>query len=322
MSGHIIHAYRFDEGAATNVVPHDISKHIKGAELAWVHLDAAHPDTKAWLNSELDYLDPYIVQALLEDETRPRLTEINGGLLLILRGVNLNPDAEPEDMVSIRLWIDKHRIISMQRRKLKAIQDMIHGFNSGKAPPDAGQFICTLIARLSERMEPVLSELSETTDNIEEDVLETTDIGLRKSITTVRKRAIMLRRYIAPQRDAIMQLRQLDMDWITHNHKRQITEVYNRTTRYLEDLDAIRERAQIVKDEIASSLSDRMNHNMYLLSVIAAIFLPLGFLTGLMGINLGGIPGADSNDGFLIFSLILLVVVALEVWVFRKMRWF
>jgi zinc transporter len=138
----------------------------------------------------------------------------------------------------------------------------------------------------------------------------------------IRKKAIMFRRYMAPQRDAIGQLRMSDLDCLSDIHKRQLQEAYNHIVRHVEDLDAIRERAQIVKDEIANILSDRLNKNMYVLSVIAAIFLPLGFLTGLLGINVGGIPGAGNEYAFWLFCGILGTLVALQVVVFKRLKWF
>ena len=92
--------------------------------------------------------------------------------------------------------------------------------------------------------------------------------------------------------------------------------------RYVEELDAIRERAQIVKDELANMIADRLNKNTYILSVIAAIFLPLGFLTGLLGVNIGGIPGVNSPIAFAVFCLLLTILVAVQVIIFRKLKWF
>ncbi len=65
-----------------------------------------------------------------------------------------------------------------------------------------------------------------------------------------------------------------------------------------------------------------MNKNLYILSVIAAIFLPLGFLTGLLGINVAGIPGADFEGAFLIFCILLVLVALGQVVVFRFFKWF
>ena len=111
------------------------------------------------------------------------------------------------------------------------------------------------------------------------------------------------------------------MDWLEQTHKRRLQESLDRLIRYIEDLDTIRERAQVVKDELASALADKMNKNLYMLSIVAAIFLPLGFLTGLLGINVGGIPGAENGDAFLIFVGMLIAVVALQMVIFKKLKW-
>ena len=324
MSNAIIHAYDFDgNGGGTPI--QDIkqaSEKIKQDELAWVHLDANHPDTKTWLESELSYLDPFVVPALVAEETRPRITEINDGALIILRGVNLNDNADPEDMVSIRLWVDNNRIISVEKRTMKAVTEMSHRIARGKGPTDAGSFTTKLIGLLFDNMEPVISDLDDRTDNIEEQILDDPDMLLRENIVDIRKKAIILRRYMAPQKDAIGQLRASDLDWIKQASYRQLQENHDRILRYVEDLDAIRERAQIVKDELANILADRLNKNMYILSVIAAIFLPLGFLTGLLGINVGGIPGADNLDAFWIFCAILFVLVIIQIAIFKAKKWF
>ena len=84
----------------------------------------------------------------------------------------------------------------------------------------------------------------------------------------------------------------------------------------------MRERAQIVKDELSNALSDEMNRNLYQLSLITAIFLPLGFLTGLLGINVGGIPGAETPTAFWIFCGLLSLLVGMQLAMFRRLRWF
>lgn len=324
MNEHILLSYGFDGRGGGKILTADsITKRIKDNALTWVHLDANHTNTRAWLEKEIPYyLNPFIIDALLDEETRPRMTQVNNGVLLILRGVNLNKNSVPEDMISIRLWVDEHRIISLRKRHLKAVSDIETKIKQGKGPKDTGEFICTLISRLFERMEPVLSRLDETTDDIEEHILEKANTTLRETIVDVRKKAIIFRRYMAPQREAINGLRMADIKWLQENHKHHLQESYNHITRYVEDLDAIRERAQIVKDELANIITDRLNGNMYVLSVIAAIFLPLGFLTGLLGINVGGIPGAENTDAFLIFCAVLSAIVVIQILVFKRFKWF
>lgn len=319
----ILHAHEIiGDGSARRLTGSEIAEKIRSDDLAWVHLDATNPNARAWLEREVTYLDTIILDALLADETRPRMMEFDKGIMLILRGVNLNENAEPEDMVSIRLWIDAQRIISLRRRKLKAVTDLRQMLENGRGPKNAGEFLCKLSARMFERMEPVLTDIDERADDVEERVMEEPQVTERREIINIRKEAITLRRYIAPQRDVMVYLRSSDMDWLEQLHKRQIQESLDRLTRYIEDLDMIRERAQIIKDELANALADRLNRNMYILSVIAAIFLPLGFLTGLLGINVGGIPGAEDNNAFYIFIAMLIALVITQVTIFKKLKWF
>lgn len=319
----IIHALKIEgDGRGTTLTGEAITHEIKDKALAWVHLDINDSESREWLEREITYLDQIIIDALLADETRPRILEFEQGALMILRGVNLNENAEPEDMVSVRLWIDESRIISIQRRQLKAIKDIKDHLLDGKGPKNSGDFIAMLSARLFERMEPVFNELDEKLDDVEEIVMDSPDISERQTITTLRKQAIMFRRYISPQRDVISTLRTSELSWLDSMHKRRLQESLDRVIRYIEDLDTIRERAQIVKDELANALADKLNKNMYVLSVIAAIFLPLGFLTGLLGINIAGIPGAEYPNAFMVFVVMLLVIVLMQVILFKKFKWF
>jgi zinc transporter len=322
-SNGIIHAMRVSsEGKAEDLEKVSTYAEIPANNYLWIHLDRNEQDSADWLNSELQYLDDIVVEALLAEETRPRILEYEKGVLLILRGVNLNQDAKPEDMVSIRLWIDEHRIISVRRRKLKAVTDIRERLLQGKGPKSPGELLSQLVGRLLERMEPIFSELDEELDDIEEEVMESPDSKSRSEITAIRKQAIMFRRYIAPQRDVLAALRSSDQVWLEPLQKRYLQESLDRIIRYIEDIDTIRERAQIIKEELTSTLSDEMNRNLYMLSVIAAIFLPLGFLTGLLGINVGGIPGAGNPIAFAVFCLFLAGVVSFQILLFKRLKWF
>lgn len=319
---HILYAYEFDgQGGATKLEGDAIAQKIKDDSLAWVHFNVDHDDTREWLAKEASYLDPLILDALLEEETRPRITEYPEGFLIILRGVNLNDDAREEDMVSIRLWIDPHRIISTRRRKLRAVVHIRERLEAGKGPKNSADFLSTLVSRLIGNMEPVLIHLDDDTDQIEEDILGEPDMDHRKAINQIRKKAIILRRYIAPQKEAISYLMASDIPWITPQNMRQFRESHDKMTRYIEDLDAIRDRSQVIKDELANILSDRMNKNLYVLSLIAALFLPLGFLTGLLGINVGGMPGVESELAFWAVCALCIVVLGFEYVLFRWLRW-
>lgn len=288
--------------------------------ILWAHFDVYTQDVHDYLFTRSG-LDRIVAEALLELETRPRTLLTKQGLLLVLRGVNLNPGANPEDMVAIRIWSDGQRIYSVRRRKLLTIQDMRDNIEAGQGPSNCGEFMVDIADRLVERMANVVSDIDDTVDQLEDQVISSESYQLRTRIAHVRREAIGLRRYLAPQRDALMRLQSERLDWLNDHDRMRLREVIDRTTRYVEDLDAARERAAVSQEELMGRLSEQMDRRMYLLSLVAAIFLPLGFLTGLLGINVGGIPGAEYHWGFAIVSIVMLSLVIVQFFVFKRRKW-
>tara|TARA_R110002124_G_scaffold233406_1_gene398751 strand:+ start:126842 stop:127819 length:978 start_codon:yes stop_codon:yes gene_type:complete len=319
---HILFAVKLDHnGGGTDLALEHVSEEIQSKNLSWVHMDATHDASRAWIEREVPYLDHLIIDALLAEETSPRMIEHNNGVLLILRGINLNENEAPEDMVSLRIWIDPERIISLQRRELKAVKDVYGALIKAKGPKNAGDFITMLLSRLYDRMEPTLIDLDNQLDDLEQKVMEEPSELERNDISQIRKKTIIFRRYIFPQREILNHLKRTEMEWLDLTQRRHIQESWDRVTRYIEDLDAIRERTMIVTEELNTFLSSGMNRNMYVLSIISLIFLPLGFLTGLLGINVGGIPGADNPYAFALFLLILCGIILIQIAILKKSRW-
>ncbi len=113
-----------------------------------------------------------------------------------------------------------------------------------------------------------------------------------------------------------------DCEWLNSEHKMHVQENCDIITRYVEDLNEIKDRCQIVHDELENTLSYKLNRNMYMMAVIASIFLPLSFVTSLFGINVGGIPGGLDEFGFWWVCILLGVFVLIQIIVFKKLKWF
>ncbi len=292
-----------------------------GDGLLWVHLNRDSEGSRHWLQDESG-LDPLVVDALLAEDTRPRCVQMGSGVMLFLRGVNLNPGANPEDMVSIRVWLEERRIITVRIRRLLSVDDLRAAIEQGHGPTSTGDFVVQLAHRLVSRMAGVIGDIDEEVDQLQDRVLGEESRQLRTQLNDLRREIIALRRYVAPQRDALAQLTVLRTSWFGDRDLLRLREEADRVTRYVEDLDAARERAAVTQEELSNKLSEQLNSRMYVLSVVAAVFLPLGFLTGLFGINVGGIPLSDNPRGFVDILIILLAITGLQVLLFRWRRWF
>lgn len=299
----LICAYAFDgEGGAKSMDWEDIAAWRREQGALWIHLDRADTGARQWLKQS-GGVDPVVADALLGKGSRPRSLAAKGGYLVILRGVNLNPGEDPVDMVSIRMFVQPDRIISLRRQNLMAVNDIQASIADGEGPRDVGDFLVMIAERLVDRMTPPVTSMHEELNTFERELTADVTRPARSRLAELRRSAINFHRDLAPQREALSQLLHDDIDWLDEDHKLRLNEIDDQMARYVENLAASEERAEVVHDRITDSLAEQMNRNMYILSIVAAVFLPLDFITGLFGVNLRGIPGGESPWSFAVMTV-------------------
>jgi zinc transporter len=320
----LVHALVLDgKGGARSIPRTELDcLQLEPQQSVWLHWDRSHPQTQTWLRSASG-LNEFVCDLMLEENTRPRLLTLpDDELLLFLRGVNLNPGAEPEDMVSVRIFAAAQQVISLRLRSLRATDELIELLNAGKGPKTASELLLFLAQLLTDKVQAVVSELTELVDDMEERIdADERYMPEHGNMVHIRRRAAGLRRFLAPQREIYAQLTRSKMPWFVEDDADYWNELNNSLTRYLEELELTRERVGLVLEAEDRRLSERMNRTMYRFGIITGIFLPMSFLTGLLGINVGGIPGSSSPYGFLVACALMVVVALGQLWVFKRLRW-
>ncbi len=261
----------------------------------WLHLQAGAPDSESCL-AQLG-LAPEIIDALCNPETRPKALHLNDGMLIYLRGINRNPNADPEDMVSLRLWVTANRLITLRRkhRRLASVQEVKASIRHEPLPSNTIDLMLKILEKLTDK-------ISETVDDLDEQLtlFETQDSSNpqdRIKLSQIRRQSAAIRRYLFPQRDALDAIYRYSKS-LTQEQIFALREETDRTTRYVEELDLARERAMVLQDELRNQIAEQQGMRMYVLSLVTAIFLPLSFLTGVFGMNVAGLPGTEHPKAF------------------------
>jgi zinc transporter len=264
----------------------------------WLHFNRLAGETREWLEESSD-LDETVISALLQSETRPRCAAYEDGLLLNLRGINHNPGAEPEDMISVRIWATQNLVISMRSYPVKAVHEVREEVAAGILDnPSPGGLMVAIAERLIDKIEPVVDQLKDEADEFEEQLLSANERLPATTLAEFRRTILMLRRYILPQREAMAQLQREGRLLFDQDHAMHLRETGDRITRLAEELDSIRDRAAVLQDQVAGQRQEQLNRRLLVLSLVSAFFLPLTFFTGLLGMNLAGIPYADQTWSF------------------------
>ena len=321
MPAEFLHSYILDGDGGRRVLDaNGVAEWSPEAGLLWVHIDLNNESSRNWLEEDSG-LPSTIVDSLLAAETRPRAHVGQAGSLVVLRGVNMNPGDDPEDMVAVRVWLEANRIISTRRRRLLSVQDVREELDEGVGPSTTGEFLIALISRLADRIGDFVNTIEDHISDAEDRAETGDDPSMRKTLTGLRRQIAAVRRFLAPQRDALDRLYRQPGKLLSDTESNDLREEADRMTRYLEDIDLARERLVVMQEEFLAVQAQQQNSRMYVLSVVAAVFLPLTFVTGLLGMNVGGLPGLESPNGFLASIVVMVVAGAALLTFFRWKRW-
>ena len=283
----------------------------------WWHFDMEDPSFADWAGAHLPQVP---AGALLQPETRPRCDRYEAGLILNLRGINLNEGQAADQMVSLRMWVAEDVIVSVRRRRVFALDEIRRAVAAQDAPANPAAFLERLVAGLTARIEDEVALLAQETEDFEAR-LEDPSVPLPKELPVSRRRVVRLRRYLEPQRAALHKLAALDTALMPQEDALRLRELANRTTIAVEELEALREQLMAVQDEHDLHIARKQASHGYILSLAAGIFLPLGFLTGLFGVNVAGVPGLSNPWAFAILCLAMAGLAGLLLVILKLTRW-
>jgi zinc transporter len=289
-------------------------------EVLWVHLCRNRPGVQEWLEGELAIHEP-TAELLVSDETRPRAFRDGNTLVATLRGINFNPGAEPEDMISMQLWCDGTRLVTLRRHPLQTPRDVLALIDRGQGPNDAGATITQLAEFMIAGMNQSIVDMNDHIDMLEAMDMEEDYEKILPKITAIRRNCLGLKRHMGPQHEALERISRDAPPWFEDHDRREIAETIDRLRRYLDDIDISKESAVVLQDELRARSLASNEHATYMLTIVAGIFLPLGFLTGLLGINVGGMPGTQDGSAFWVVTAICILLIGGLLVLFKKWHW-
>ena len=302
----------------TPLTPHEAL--ATRGEIAWIHLNSSNDEAQAFLSGAAGLPD-YIVESLIAAETRPRCDQIGDGAFLNLRGRSSDTMPMSDPLASVRVWAEAGRVISVTRRPLTAVKAVCDLVSAGKVH-DPGDLIAELAVAITEELDPEVADLGDVLDDCEAMLDPAMVFELRRTVTRVRSQAIGYRRFLTPQRAAIEKLATLPVSWLRDDDRLHLAAAADRAARMAEELEAIRERAALTHEALTDLRAEQIDARALIISIVAMIFLPLTFLTGLLGMNVRGIPYAEKSwafDGVVAVCLILAAAITLF---FVARRWF
>ncbi|HVI89685.1 MAG TPA: CorA family divalent cation transporter [Dongiaceae bacterium] len=312
--GYVLHK----DGTQQRLDWHDVDREIANPDSRiWLHFNLADMRAKRWLEgcTVVPRLAKHII---LGTANQMMLEPVERGLVGVLGDLHHEFDIDPSKIGVLRLYLDDRLLISARRHPLKSIDSLRRSVANGTPTARPIGLVIRLLHHLAETFGSTITELGETIDRIEDRILDDHISNEGGDLGRARQLIVRLRRHLVPQRHALIGLLNHLPDWLNSDEISDLRQAVERLDMLGHDLDLVQDRARLLQDEIANKQAERTNHNLYVLSIVTTIFLPITLITGVFGMNVGGLPGVQSNVGFdgvmLLMILTVLVSLCLLYW--------
>ena len=265
--------------------------------VVWVHLNASASRAKQWLLA-CEHLPEPVRHDLLETDERTRLEPIGDAILGVIGDVVAGADPDPWRLSTLRFFAARRFLVSTRRRPVSCASKLARAVRDGRRVASTSELMVGLLRHAAESVGGRAHELGRDTDKTEDEVLGGRVAPARQRLGKARRRAAQLRRQVTLRLRAIDRLRARLPSWLDENDRYELLDVLDLMETLVDELNAIEQREGALESEIATRLGEETNRNLYILSVVTAIFLPMTLITGIFGMNVAGLPGLQDASAF------------------------
>lgn len=281
----------------------------------WLHIEKPSKNMQQQLAKKLNIPKP-VKLILFAEEVRSRCVRVEGGYVFIVHGVQPSTMAGTDDFPTLRFWITKNAILSIATGKIDAVHELQKDMKDIVEP---NHMLCFtyLIEYIISYLEDSIYHLDEKLNKVESNFEYTEEATA--NIMSIRQDVIFLRRYIFPQKDALINLSN-KLDFVPDAIKITLKELSDSMLRQVESIEMLRERAVIIQDNLTNQIGEIANRRMYLLTIIMLIFTPAFFIMSLFSMYVP-IPGMDSRFTWWIVDAVIIIVSYGLYRLFKVKKW-
>lgn len=311
-------AYQFDPLVhlkMTQGIYENMDTLVSSGRPHWLHFEKPSKNLQQKLSKKLDLPKP-VRLILFAQEVRSRCVKFHEGFVLVVQGVQPSTMAGAEDFPTLRFWITPQGILSLSTGKIEAVYNLQKSLGT-LSPTTPMTCFNGLLSDLIGFLEASVYDLDEELNKIESN-FEYTEEATAK-IMVIRQDIIYLRRYLLPQKEALVTL-STKIEFISESDRSDLKELSDSMLRQVETIEMLRERAVIIQDNLTNQIGEIANKRMYFLTIIMLIFTPAFFVMGLFSMYLP-IPGM--NDQFTWWAVVIFIFISSVglFWLFKKKKW-
>lgn len=317
----IIYAFAMRGGRATAFRPALAAEAAKDADYLWIHVNLSTEPGRQWILRHSG-LAPQLASTLLDRNEELGAQVLGNGCLIVLEDRLREFDSDAQELSDLHLWLEPNRLITARWKPLAATDRLRFRLEVGAAPNTAAALFMALLEENIADIEGIGRKVRRRFDVLEDSVLDDAVDGIAGELGSIRRDAIKLRRRSMPLRLLLARLQNALPAWVKDDEGERFDPLLARVERAISDLQECVEQSRLLHDEFAARSAERSSRNLYILSVLSAVVLPLNLITGVFGMNVAGLPGLQDGAAFwwVMAGMVVFTVVVLAY--FKRKSWF
>lgn len=295
--------------------------------VTWINIDCLHQ-----VGGTLDKLGacygfhPLVLEDILSDQ-RPKAEDYDSYIFIVLKMLFYTGDVDaPIHIDQVSMILGPNYVISFKEKEADIFNPLREKLRTSKGKirrmgPDYLAY--SMVDAVVDHYFMILEKLGDRFEDVEDSVVSTPEPGILPVIYNLKRDMLFLRKSVFPLREAISVLQRSDSPLITDNTKIYLRDVYDHTIQIIDNIETFRDMAASLLDTYLSSLSNRLNEVIKVLTVISTIFMPLTFISGLFGMNvLSMVKWLENPWAFYLIAGAMVAISLVMLMYFRRKGWF
>jgi zinc transporter len=305
-------------GEAVKWLAHERERRTGG--FLWLHYDLANVATEKWLLEHLE-LSSAFFEAVHEGSRATRIDYADGALVAIVNDVLYNFSFEATDISTLWVCADERLVVSARRKPLRSVDRLRASVRNGESLGSTVALMVHLLRDQADVLVQIVRTAMTQVDDIEDSLLAGRLDHKRVNLGALRRVLVRLQRVLAPEPAALFRLLNRPPGWVADSDLQGLRHSTEEFSAVLNDVAVLLERIKLLQEEMTSQINQQNKRSLFLLTVFTVLALPINIIAGLFGMNVGGVPLAQSDQGFWIIVGLVAAFTLAALWiVFRRQR--
>jgi magnesium transporter len=296
----------------------------EAAHITWINVDGIHHVESLESLGDCYGLHPLVLEDILNPDQRPKVEDYGDYLFIILKSLNLRGETDELSTEQVSIVLGENFVLSFQEDDTDIFHPVRQRLKVGKGRlrgEGADYLAYTLLDLAVDHYFVILERLGEIIEDLEEELMANPTPATLTRIHRLKRDMIILRKSVWPLREVVSQLERRESPLIKEFTNIYLKDLYDHVIQVIDNIETFRDILAGMLDIYLSSISNRLNEVMKVLTMIATIFIPLTFIAGVYGMNFKHMPELEWPWGYYSALLVMALVSLGMIFYFKKKGW-